>query len=126
MLVAAPGSVVVCHFVPFPEVTAGWPRRLTQNTSWLSAPDASCSLAAASEVVAVVPGSTCTAQVDPAEVASARVPVPSTKNTLAWSAPVLIAASGLAAATALGSEIVVDCQPWPVEVVTVSAPDEQR
>ncbi len=102
MLAATPGSVVVCHRCPFQAVTAGWPARVSQKTSWPGEPDGSRSLTAASEVAARVPGSSLIVQgrpepIDP--VASAIAPCWSTKNTLAWSGPVVMADSGVPAAT---------------------------
>src|ERR1035438_7374625 len=126
MLVAGPGSVVVCHCWPVQAVRAGWPPWASQKTSGPSKPELTGWIAAARAVLPVVPGSSCTAQPWPAWFASASLPCASTKNTPATVAAVLTADSGLFAATPYGEEIEVDCQPWPFSEVTVSVPGAPR
>src|SRR5580658_877726 len=122
MLVAVPGIALVCHCWPFQLVTAGRPAGDREKTSWPAEPDPSRSVVAASAVPAVVPGSSRTTQVPPLPVASASVPCASAKNTLVWSAPVVIAASGLSAATPYGDGIELE----PLPEATVSTPDAAR
>src|ERR1700722_15908020 len=126
MLVAAPGSVVVCHFCPFHPVTAAWPALLIQKTSWPGEPDGSRSVAAASAAAAEVPGSSLTVHFWPDPVAVAIAPLVSTKNTLAWPDAVLLAASGVFAAAVKSPEMVLTLQPLVPCEATVSAPEVPR
>src|ERR1019366_2366106 len=126
MLVAGPGSMVVCHCWPVQVVRGGWPAWVSQKTSGPSKPELTGWLAAARAVLPVVPGSSCTPQPRPAWFASASLPCPPTKNTPACVAEVLTADSGLFAATPYGEEIEVDCQPRPFSEVTVSVPGGPR